>query len=132
MASTYYKPPYDDLALEEEHPMLKADQYTTRLPIEGRQPSLIVSWLLRLLLILSASINLYLWVGIKISGVNTHQMFCTRHQRVNESFPFTNGLKISSCNCCYWIRECRHDKRIRERYLSLYGETLTREGRALA
>lgn len=76
MASTYYQSPYDDLAAEEEQLVVEKDDYTTRLPIQARKSCSLLHWLVRLTLVLSIAINVYLVVRARTFRVETHQMFC--------------------------------------------------------
>ncbi|KAK5050442.1 hypothetical protein LTR84_003723 [Exophiala bonariae] len=75
MAPSYYRAPYADPSTEEEQLVVEKDEYTTRLPIQARRSSPLVSWFVRLALVVSVVANLALWIRARTLKVDTHQMF---------------------------------------------------------
>lgn len=100
MASSYYSTPYDDLGTEEEQLVVDEDEYTTRLPNQARKSSSLVSWLVRVALVISMAVNMWLWISrTRASRVDTHQMFCTCFSKLGvSSCGFTDIVNISSGN----------------------------------
>lgn len=134
MASSYYSAPYDDLGTEEEQLVDDKDEYTTRLPNQARKSSSLVSWLARVALVISMAVNMWLWVSrTRASRVDTHQMFCMCSSELGDSScGFTDIMNTSPSNSSDCIRRCCHDKWLWPRYISIHGETDTREGQTLA
>jgi len=76
MAFNYYRASYDNLSAEEEQLVVEKDDYTTRLPVQAKKHSSLVSWLLWLALVVSIAANLYLLIKSQTRETVAHQMFC--------------------------------------------------------
>lgn len=100
MAFNYYRATYDNLSAEEEHLVVEKDDYTTRLPIQAKKHFSVVSWFLRLALVVSIAVNVYLWIKTRMPDAVAHQMFCKHrlHQEPASPFLFADGANISPCN----------------------------------